>query len=230
MKTQIFNIQKGSLAMAIALVVMAPSSFAASTTINFATGQNSSGVVQTAGNSLDANWKASGGNSPANLPNSYVVAPGNADWDFFGAWPANGPGSSWIAPNPNSSTGNGNFTVTYTLDLTDYNLATAIFSNLAWGIDDSGSVILNNHTVSTLVDGWGPLTAFNIPTLDLVQGVNTLQIVGTGSDSFLEASRLQGTLQISTSAAPSAAPLPAAIWMVFPALVGMIGVGRRKLS
>jgi len=226
METNSFKIHRTGLAMAIAFAAMTPSAFASSLTINFATGQNSSGVVQTAGNSLDANWKASSGNSPANLPNSYVVAPGNADWDWAGVWPANGPASSWIAPNPNSATGNGNFTVTYTFDLTSYNLATAVFSTFAWGIDDSGSVILNNHTVASLFHGWGPLTAFNIPTLDLVQGVNTLQIVGTGSDSYLEASRLQGMLDISTSATP----LPAAIWMVFPALVGLIGVARRKLS
>src|SRR5690348_16445742 len=79
-------------------LVLAGGLFAASgasaATINFATGQNSSGTIQSTGNALDAHWMVSGGS------NAKVVAPGNADWCTAALcghdWMPNGPNSSWI--------------------------------------------------------------------------------------------------------------------------------------
>jgi hypothetical protein len=53
MKTRMFG-SNGKLIMAIALGFMTANA-SASTTINFATGQDSNGNVQLSGNSLDAN-------------------------------------------------------------------------------------------------------------------------------------------------------------------------------
>jgi hypothetical protein len=182
--------------IAIALGSMGANAFA-SLPINFATGQDSSGDIQLSGNSLDANWKESNAIDPKNAPNSYVVTPSNADW--FGGWFANGPNSSWIAPNPDDANGNGNFTLTYTFNLQGYDLDKVAFQNLMWSIDDSGYVQLNGHTEASLTNGnWGSFHAFSIPVSDLVQTVNTLTVTSTGSDNFLEGARLEGTLSVSS--------------------------------
>lgn len=199
MKTRMFG-SNGNLIMAIALGFMTANA-SASTTINFATGQDSNGNVQLSGNSLDANWKESNANNPQNPPNSYVVTPSNPDW--YGGWFANGPNSSWIAPNPNDANGNGNFTLTYTFNLAGYDLTTAAFDNLRWSIDDGGFVQLNGHTEASLSNGnWGSFHTFSIPVSHLAQTLNTLTITGTGSDIYLEGARLEGMLTVSSIPEP----------------------------
>jgi len=222
METRIFG-RATHLMMAIALGSMGANAFA-SLPINFATGQDSSGNIQLSGNSLDANWKESNAVDPKNVPNSYVVASDNGDWGG-GGWFANGPNSSWIAPNPDNANGNGNFTLTYTFNLEGYDLDKVAFQNLMWSIDDGGYVQLNGHTEASLVPGnWGSFHAFSIPASDLVQTVNTLTITGTGSDNFLEGARLEGTLSVS--------PVPEAetYAMLLAGLGLMSFIARRRKS
>ena len=231
METRIFG-RATHLMMAIALGSIGANAFA-SLPINFATGQDSSGNIQLSGNSLDANWKESNAIDPKNAPNSYVVTPSNADWATdlgAGGWFANGPHSSWIAPNPDHAYGNGNYTLTYTFNLDGYDLTTATFHNLMWAIDDNGIVQLNGHTEASLVSDipspvdWGSFHAFSIPVSDLVQTVNTLTITSTGSDNFLEAARLEGTLSISPI------PEPETYAMLLAGL-GLMGfIARRRKS
>jgi hypothetical protein len=196
MEPRIFGMRGTHLVIAIAFGSMGANAFA-SLPINFATGQDSSGNIQLSGDSLDANWKESNVGNPQNPLNSYVVAPINADWGE-GSWFANGPGSSWIAPNPNDAFGNGNFTLTYTFNLEGYDLTKVAFHNLMWSIDDAGFVQLNGHTEASLAPGnWGSFHAFSIPVSHLLQTVNTLTLTGTNADFIDEAVRLQGTLTVS---------------------------------
>jgi hypothetical protein len=158
---------------------------------------------------------------PLNTPNVYVVAPGDADYPVFFAlpsevWLPNGPNSSWIAPNPYDPYGNGNFTISFNFDLTGTNLATAVFSGGLWDIDDAGYLNLNGNVISSRNNGgYVSMTPFTIPTADLLQGANTLSVVGVNTDNFIEASRLEGTLTIAS--ATSATPLPSTWTMLIVA-------------
>jgi hypothetical protein len=191
-------------------------------TIDFATGQNPSGTISTTGDTQDVNWTATNANTYKDDPHTFVVSPTNADW--YGGWFANGPGSSWIAPNPDSSN-NGNFTLTYSFDLTGYNLASAVFAGTQWSIDDSGFVALNGHVLDTQGNGqWGNFHSFTAALADLLPGVNTLTMTVTSSDDFLEAARLEGTLTVSQTPIPAALPLFASAL----AGIGFLGWRRRK--
>src|SRR5262249_37607092 len=119
---------------------------------------------------------------------------------FGGGWIANGPNSSWIAANPDDIVGNGLETFTRTFTVTDP--STAAIINGAWTIDDGGSLFLNGHLLSTLpLDFNGPvltyttlLNAFTTAPSDFVIGVNTLTMVTTSTDDFIEGARLEGML------------------------------------
>jgi hypothetical protein len=229
MKIRMFGIN-GFQIMAMALGLMTTNAFASPKTINFATGQDSNGNIQLTGNSLDANWKESNAVSPISPPNSYVVAPNNADWgnppSGLPGWFSNGPDSSWIAPNPNDAHGNGNYTLTYTFNLAGYDLNTASFNNLQWAIDDGGSVQLNGHTEASLPtpgDSWAAFHPLSIPVSHLAQTINTLAITSIGSDTNIEAARLEGTLTIS----PIPEPETYAMLLAGLGLVGFI-TRRRK--
>lgn len=188
---------------------------ASAMTINLATGQNGSGVIQTGADALDANWTQQGAAVPKSGSQSFVVDPSSPDW--YGPWLPNGPMSAWIAPNPDSTNGNGNFTLTYHFNLAGLDLSTANFSGLRWAIDDSGTLALNGHTLSSLAPGqWTALTDVNAPVADLVQGINTLTIVSTGADYVWEGARLEGFL---TANPTQNIPEPADL-----ALVGLGGV------
>lgn len=105
-----------------------------------------------------------------------VVAPNNADW--YGGWLANGPNSSWIAPNPDTTNnGPAPYTFTYKFDTTGYSLASLAISGGLWTVDDAGTVALNGNVLGTLGSGsWGTLNSFTAPNSDFVGGVNSLTI------------------------------------------------------
>jgi uncharacterized repeat protein (TIGR03803 family) len=188
------------LAACITLSVIAAAAPARAQTHTFdlATGQNKKGVLINSGH--DANWivtqwQQKGTNFKLPLHAS-VVMPGDADWydewvQDFTTYP-----SRWIAPDPSCEYCNGDYTITYTFDLTGYNLATASFSNLYWAIDDQGSVQVNGTTVATNAN-FGVMSPFSIPVSDLVPGVNTLTITSVGSDYNYEGARLEGQLTVT---------------------------------
>lgn len=165
--------------------------------INLATGLDSSGNLQTAGDLLDANWTIVGGDNMKNgasVGQAFTVDSTNPDWGAF--WQTNGPNSSWIAQDPDNSA-NGNMTATRTFNLTSAQLATATFANLGVSLDDQGYVTLNGITVVDNLS-WGnsgALTTFSIDPSDLVAGTNVLQIVEDNSDNNEEGVRFEGTVQ-----------------------------------
>ena len=95
--------------------------------LDVATGQDASGAIQTAGDLADANWTVTNADNYQKAPIAYTAGPGDADWGGNGGWFANGPGSSWIAADPNVSA-NGNMTFTFKFDLTGWNPADATLS------------------------------------------------------------------------------------------------------
>jgi len=159
-------------------------------------------------------------NNPKLAPNTYVVSPwGNGSADWYWEWFYNGPNSSWIAPNPDNAFGNGSFTLTYTFDLTGYDLSTASFNGLQWSIDDRGNVQLNGHTEASQPSlQWGSFHGFTIPITDLVQGINTLTINSVMSDNDFEAARFEGKLTIGP--ATSLVPEPTSLALLGAALAG----------
>ena len=174
---------------------------ASRTTFNFATGQNGRG---TDANWIVTAWQQSG--TDYMLPrHARIVTPhgkDSADWGF-GGWikKFSKYTSMWIAPDPECGGCNGDFTVTYTFDLTGYNLSTASFSKLHFTLDDQGYVTLNGNVVATQTGGlWATMNAFSIPVADLVQGVNTLTITSEYADYDVEGVRMEGSLTVSTTA------------------------------
>jgi hypothetical protein len=109
--------------------------------------------------------------------------------------------------------------LTFTFDLTGYDLSTASFSDLQWSIDDRGNVQLNGHTEASQPSlQWGSFHSFTIPITDLVQGINTLTINSVNSDNDFEAARFEGRLTISP--ATSSVPEPASLTLLGAAFAG----------
>jgi hypothetical protein len=183
--------------------------------INLATGLDAAGNLQTANDSIDAFWKAAGGNTPIMLPNAYVVGPGSADDGTCCGWPANGPNSAWIAVDPDSVSGNGDMSFTRTFWVNTP--GTASISGGLWSIDDNGTLVLNGTTISSLsAPDYDFLNPTGTGAGDFVHGWNTLTMIGTGSDNFYEAARLQGSVVGAGVPEPST-------WAMM--LIGFVGLG-----
>ena len=226
-----------------AVAVLGLSLFAVSgghaNTLNISTGLNSSGVVQTSGGALDANWQVTGAASPYNSPNAYVVAPGDADW--AGWIPTNGPNSSWITANPYSSTANGIMTFTLTFDVSNPKFATM---SGQWIIDDYGTLSLNGNLLSTngacgppcnigFNGNWpGTWSTFSADPSDFVRGTNVLVAQMLASDFSYEGLRLEGLVDVrghvAFAADPPSVPLPAALPLFATGLVGLGLLGWRR--
>jgi hypothetical protein len=185
--------------VAVALAAVCAASNASCDTINFSTGQNSNGKIQHSG--TDAHWIVTAwqqNGTSFTLPrNALVIATTADDWGPSWVYKPRTYPSAWIAPDTDYAS-DGNFTVTYTFDLTGYDLATASFGEFQWSIDDAGSVTLNGHVVAKLKVGkWHKMHAFSMPAADLVQGINSLTITANKSDYDYEGVRLNGALTIS---------------------------------
>ena len=186
--------------------------------VDFATGLNSQGVLQTAGDSVDANWQVTGAVNPLNPPTAYVVGPTSADEGFCCGWPANGPNSSWIAANPDDAYGNGYMTFTQRFWVADPTTVAIHYGE--WSIDDQGTLSLNGHVLSTLGTlGWLSMHPFSTVSGDFVQGWNTLVMTVTYSDIGVDGARLEGALVTFPS---SAVPEPSTWTML---LIGFAGLG-----
>jgi hypothetical protein len=223
---------------------------ARATTINLSTGQNSGGVIQTADGSCDAFWTAvNGGTNPGSAANActggaaQIVLSNDADW--FSGWVADNAHSDWIARNASNSN-NGTSTYSIVFNLSGYVLSTVSISG-SWTLDDQGDLYLNNDAtcqISTLGNGnWGGLTAFSFTdsahSSCFNQGNNTLSVVITSSDDFLEGVNLTGSVSgtctpgavcASTPGGGSQVPEPGSLVLFGSGLMGIGGLLRRKFE
>lgn len=213
-----------SITSVIAGILFLGAAVTQASTINLSTGLDSANNLITAGNTPDAHWtvdQPKGGILPAQ-----VVAPGNPG-GAFPIWAANGPSSSWITIDPNSS-GNGsvipytyyrNFTLSSPADV-----AAASISGV-WGIDDGGVLKLNGNSISTLANNYSATKPFSVPAGGglFVLGANQLTITMTFSDNALEAVRLGGNL---TTAVPDSGSTLACL---SAALLGLVGFDRARV-
>jgi len=212
--------------VAAAALVLLGAAGASAGAIVVSTGLDGSGNLQSAGNSVDANWTYVDANFSPTSGNTYVVASNNTDW--FGGWLANGPNSDWISPDPDVS-GYGTYPYSFstTFGLSDYDLSTVSLSG-AWAIDDQGSLFLNGNLISSIGDGnWGSLTAFSVPvnSPDFNQGLNTLTITMTWTDDYLEGVRLEGSVTGDVQSTPE--PGSWALAGLGALAIGAIGRRRR---
>ncbi len=171
--------------------------------INVSTGIDASGNVILTGNTVDPHWSyypTSGTSGETNFqyPGTQpleVVAPNDADW--YSGWDSNGPSSSWIAINPNSTSGN-----TYGFYSTAFLLPNPLPSGHlclagAMSHDDNGLLAVNGTAIMA-DQGYtgGSLVPLNIDiTSEVTPGTNYL-IFGFGStDNDLEGLRLQAAVE-----------------------------------
>ncbi len=172
------------------------STFTTSTTVApviLSTGLDASGNLITANNTNDGHWVVVPNGSSTAQP-LQVVGPGDTGW--YNYWLANGPGSDWVAINPNSTTGNTLGTYSTTFNLTGYSLTNLCLVG-GVGIDDYGTLLLNGNAITAQIGSSGSLYPLMIPLPvgDLNAGLNTLSLQWGTTDNSYEAFRLQASIQ-----------------------------------
>ncbi len=171
--------------------------------INVSTGIDTSGNVILTGNTVDPHWSyyptpGDSGETGFQYPGTQplkVVASNNADW--YGGWVANGPNSSWIAINPNSTSGN-----TFGFYSTPFVLPNPLPSGHlclagAMSHDDNGLLAVNGTAIMS-DQGYtgGSLVPVNIDiTSEVVPGTNYLIFAFGSTDNSLEGLRLQAAVE-----------------------------------
>jgi len=193
-----------SFAAALTLVTSAHA-----TMIDLSTGLDASGNLISSGGVQDAYWTVTlnGITTPA-----ITVSPSVPNW--FGGWAPNGPTSDWVAYSTSVNEPPAPYTFTRAFDLTGYNLP-ALSIQGHWSIDDGGFLIINGNTInSSGLMG----KAFTIPSADLVQGINTLNITMTYDNQNIDAVRLDARVVASvpeTSTFVMGFLALGAVWMVW---------------
>jgi hypothetical protein len=186
--------------------------------LNVSTGLDASGNLITTSNTADAHWSyvataGTSGESNFKYPgdaasDAYtgalkVVASGAADW--YGGWDANGPSSSWIAINPNSTSGN-----SYGFYSTSFNLSSPLPAHVclvgAMSHDDNGLLAVNGQAIMGDQGYTGnQLAPLNIEITSYVStGTNYLTFAFGNTDNNLEGLRLQGVVETCGASLTSA--------------------------
>lgn len=185
--------------------------------VNFATGLDRQGFLQTEGDAVDANWQVTGAVDPLSPPTAFVVGLTSQDQGFCCGWPGNGPNSNWIAANPDDILGNGYMVFTRKFWVADPTSVAIDYGE--WSIDDQGMLSLNGNVLSTLGNlGWLSMHPFSTVPADFVRGWNTLVMTVTYSDIDRDGARLEGALIQEQSTIPEPS-----IWAMM--LIGFVGLG-----
>jgi hypothetical protein len=157
------------------------------------TGLDASGNLITTGDAPDAHWLVVPNGSSTPQP-VLIVAPANADW--YSGQVANGPGSSWIALNPDSVGLNTYGTYYTNFDLTGYNLNNVCLTGTWWSTE-WGSVVLNGNVIASNTYNYNSGLPLSATAAYLNQGANTLSIQWTYPNTWRNyaAFRLQASIQ-----------------------------------
>ena len=152
--------------------------------------------------------------SPGSIPWIFSAPGGAASLDFQ------------LAGYGSLDGGNIMWTDVFTLSVND----TKTFSG-TWNLGGGGdSVILYNPTGGTakptFYDYWkGGIVDISVP-ISLINGNNTINFAYNGSDQGL-ADEGWG---VNSASVNTASPIPAAIWLIGSALIGLVGFARRRLT
>lgn len=148
-----------------------------------------------------------------------------------GGWTPNTSTADWIGPTGNGEETSpaGNYDYRINFDLTGLDPTTATLSG-NWTSDNNGCIDLNgvNTGICTGVLDYGTLMAFSI-TSGFQPGINTLDFLVTNT-VFVGTNPTGVIVEISGTAAPSAAPEPSSLVLVAIGLTALLGVIRRRVS
>jgi hypothetical protein len=162
------------------------------TPLNVSTGFTSGGTLSTVTGTPDANWTVAVGSNPP-VP---AEVDGNNATDFYPSYLPNGPKSSWIALNPNSTSGNSAWPYSTTFNLTGYSLTNlCLVGGVA--VNDNGTLYLNGTAITGNLNSYSSLASLNValPPAQLNAGLNTLTLEWGSNDNYYEAFRLQASIQ-----------------------------------
>jgi len=211
-----------TIVLTVFLGVSSPT-YASSLTTLFNTGVDSGGNVLTNNTIGDPHYSLIA--VPSGSTNTRIIT--SAGGFPIGPYLGDNTLSRWIGPNNDADLNGpvGNFTYRTTFDLTGFNPSTALISG-KWSSDNNGlSILLNGVNIGTPAI---PFTAFTnwFPfsiSSGFVGGINTLDFLvynGGGPTA----------LRVEMAGTASAVPIPAALWLIGSALIGLVSFGRRKES
>jgi hypothetical protein len=179
--------------------------------LNVSTGLDGSGNLITTDLGCDAHWTTQFAGACGNGIAQVVMS---SDPDWYSGWAVDGPNSNWVTVNA-SVTNNGVPAPNYSLVFYLTDTIGATLSGV-WGVDDNAQFFVNGNLLDT--EGCCSFThSFSVPNADLLSGANTITLATFGSDSFLEAVRVEGTL-IGDGASFTSAPEPGTLALIGAAL------------
>ena len=210
------------LGLIAALGIMALSSPAPAVTVLgiHDTGVDASGAALSGGNgTVDPNYVILGGDVPAGLIGQQAKT--YNEFGYFQPDTATARAINWSGDDTAEEGGTVVFRTTF--DLTGYVPATAVLSGTVQA-DDSATIELNGHLLTTPAIGYYDPTAFTDSSF-FVAGINDLDFLvqnNTGHTALRVAN-----LSLSADAVVDAVPEPGS-WVLLAAGFGLVGASRRR--
>ncbi|MGD9506410.1 MAG: PEP-CTERM sorting domain-containing protein [Syntrophobacteraceae bacterium] len=214
----------GVMVIVLCVAMGASVAFATTSTIDISTG-----VGLTTAGEEDANWTVGGGfysdwSERTTVAAAQLLTSSAANW--YSSWEANSSSSAWIGVTADN-TGNGYlYSYQISFDLSDYDLSTVSISG-KWAVDDAGVLMVNGRAIAYLDSAYS-LQSFSLAvgSAYLNEGINTITILMTSTDNYLEGARLEG--EVSGTLKTSVVPVPGAVWLFGSGLISLIGLRRKR--